>query len=99
LGLAKVIQENTLAALLGAIAGYILNNASDKNSVSKNAGSGGTVMRGNAAVTNSGLNKNTKSGNQNNAGNAEQAVDETVEEPTERKEDKAQGSGTQEPPL
>ena len=56
-------------------------------------------MRGNAAVTNSGLNKNTKSGNQNNAGNAEQAVDETVEEPTERKEDKAQGSGTQEPPL
>jgi hypothetical protein len=32
LGLAKVVQENTLAALLGAIAGYILNNATDKGS-------------------------------------------------------------------
>lgn len=31
LGLAKVVQENTLAALLGAIAGYILNNATDKS--------------------------------------------------------------------
>jgi drug/metabolite transporter (DMT)-like permease len=31
LGLAKVIGDNTLAALLGTIAGYLLNNATDRS--------------------------------------------------------------------